>query len=233
MTGQTQDFFHHYRAMDTRVLLARYHSEGLLPEAKVALLDVLADRGYTVEMLAGKDVDVLPPLPVGEVAYARPVSRRAMQSLKQKAMAFALHAKKRAGFRGILVQIVRSGLLVVCAGSICLASLFGLGLFVVANIFCDSGPLARCFSIGLDFLGVGASADVLLILVIFALQSPKKWAAWYLKALPLLSLVVFVAAIHWYQILPMFCAKAAVLSALIAFLSTTYLILSRPFIVHR
>lgn len=34
MTGQTQAFFHHYRAMDTCVLLARYRSGGLLPDLK-------------------------------------------------------------------------------------------------------------------------------------------------------------------------------------------------------
>ena len=44
MSEQTQAFFHHYRAMDTRILLARYHRGGLLPEAEAALLEVLATR---------------------------------------------------------------------------------------------------------------------------------------------------------------------------------------------
>lgn len=228
MTGQTQDFFHHYRAMDTRVLLARYRSDGLLPEAKAALLDVLADRGYTEEMLEGKGADAIRPPPVEVGVDARSVSINAGQLIKQKSVVSAFQASEPTGFRETWeAKIVRGCLLVVCAGAMCLASLFGMGMFVIANIFCDSGSLARCFSIGLDFLEVGVSADVLLILVIFALQSPKKWAAWYLKAVPVISLAVFVAAIHWYQTFPMFCTTPVVLSALIAVLSIAYLILSR------
>lgn len=51
MSERTQDFFHQYRLMNTRILLARYRSGGLLPEAEAALLEVLADRGYGPEAL--------------------------------------------------------------------------------------------------------------------------------------------------------------------------------------
>lgn len=240
MTGQKQDFFHHYRAMDTRVLLARYRSEGLLPEAKVALLDVLADRGYVVEALEGKGANAFPVLSVedGVEAHSASVEARqslsaARQSFKRRATAFALQARERAGLRETWVQIVRIALLVVCWWSMLSASLFGVGLFVVANVFCDHEPLAKCFHEGLNFFEVGAAACALLVPAIVALLFTKKWIAWYLKAVPMIALAVFVAAIHWYQILPMFCAKAALLSALIAVLSTVYLILSRTFIVHR
>ena len=179
-----------------------------------------------VGRMAGADAIRPPPVEVG--VDARSVSINAGQLIKQKSVASAFQASEPTGFRETWeAKIVRGCLLVVCAGAMCLASLFGMGMFVIANIFCDSGPLARCFSIGLDFLEVGVSADVLLILVIFALQSPKKWAAWYLKAVPVISLAVFVAAIHWYQTFPMFCTTPVVLSALIAVLSIAYLILSR------
>jgi len=79
---------------------------------------------------------------------------------------------------------------------------------------------------GLRFLEVGMAADVLLIPAIFVLLFPKKWLAWYLKAVPVLSLVVCVAAIHWYRVLPAFCAEVVELSALVAFFATAYLILS-------
>ena len=72
---------------------------------------------------------------------------------------------------------------------------------------------------GLHFLEVGVMADVLLIPATVAVLFPKKWFSWYLKVVPVLSLMVCVAAIHWYRILPMFCGKAAELSALIALLS--------------
>ncbi|MEO7050819.1 MAG: hypothetical protein ABI128_04065, partial [Rhodanobacter sp.] len=124
-------------------------------------------------------------------------------------------------------QVARFGLLAACVWSMQLATLFGIGLFVVANVFCDSGPRVACFHAGLSFLGIGAAADVLLIPVMVALLFPKKWSAWYLKAFPVLSLAVCVAAIHWYRVLPMFCGKAAGLSALIALLAAAYLILAR------
>jgi hypothetical protein len=108
-----------------------------------------------------------------------------------------------------------------------LATLFGFGLFVIANVFCDSGPLAKCFEAGLGFLAVGTTADALLIPAMVALLFPKKWSASYLKALPALSVAVCVAAIHWYRLLPAVCGRAAELSASIALLTTAYLILSR------
>ena len=234
MSEQTQAFFHHYRAMDTRILLARYHRGGLLPEAEAALLDVLADRGCAVGALENQGAAGAATSRVDEVIEAHPVSMKwrrshptAWRRLAREAAAFALRTKERARFRDTWAQVARFGLLAVCLWSAQLASLFGIGLFVVANVFCDSGPLAKCFHAGLGFLGVGAAADALLIPAMVALLFPKKWSALYLKSVPVLSLAVCVAAIHWYRILPAFCAKAAELSALIALFATAYLILSR------
>lgn len=234
MNERTQAFFHHYRALDTRILLARYHRGGLLPEAEAALLEVLADRGCAVEALENQSAAGIGTSSIDEVVEAHPVSMKGRRHLPtawgrlgRKVAAFALRTKERARLRKTWAQVARFGLLAVCLWSAQLASLFGIGLFVVANVFCDSGPLAKCFHTGLGFLGVGAAADVLLIPAMIALLFPKKWSALYLKAVPVLALAVCVAAIHWYRILPAFCAKAADLSALIALLATTYLILSR------
>lgn len=234
MTGQTQAFFHHFRAMDTHVLLARYRSGGLLPEAEAALLEVLADRGCAVEALEGKGGDEISSERVNGFAGTRSVSMKARRlsstawrGLKQKVAVFALRAIERARLRETWAQVARFGLLAACVWSVQLASLFGVGLLVVANVFCDSGPWVKCFHAGLHFFEVGVMADVLLIPAIVAVLFPKKWLSLYLKAVPVLSLAVCVAAIHWYRILPMFCGIAAELSALIAVLSAAYLILSR------
>lgn len=234
MTQQTQALFHHYRAMDTRILLARYRSGGLLPEAEAALLEVLADRGYAMGALEDNGADKIATLRVDETAEAHSFSTNATRSLplvwrwlRRKVATVALWARGRARLRETWMQVARFGLLAACLWSAQLASLFGLGLFVTANVFCDSGPQVRCFYMGLRFLEVGMIADVLLILTIIALLFPKKWIAWYLKAVPVLSLAICVAAIHWYRILPMFCAKAVELSSLIALLAIAYLILSR------
>ncbi len=100
MTGQMQAFFHHYRAMDTRVLLARYRTGGLLPEAEAALLEVLADRGYIVEALDDNDADGIVALRVDEATEAHSFSTKARSALsvagswlKQKVAVVALHSK--------------------------------------------------------------------------------------------------------------------------------------------
>lgn len=233
MTGQMQALFHHYRAMDTRVLLARYRSGGLLPEAEAALLEVLADRGYTVETPEDNAADEIFAPAVDETteAHSFSVDTRSALSvawswLKQKVAAVVLQSRERVRLRETWVQIARFGLLAACLWSAQLATLFGFGLFVTANVFCDSGPQARCFHMGLRFLEVGMTADALLLPVMVALLFPKRWITWYLKVVPPLALAVFGASIHWYRILPMFCSKAAELSALIAFLAAAYLILS-------
>ncbi|MFK2876649.1 hypothetical protein [Rhodanobacter hydrolyticus] len=233
MTGQAQDFFHHYRALDTRVLLARYRSDGLLPEARAALLEVLADRGYTVEALENSGADGIVTLRIEESIEAHSAPGKAGRSLastwrwfQRKVAVFALLASERGRLRETWAQVARLCLLATCLWSVGLASLFGMGLFAVANVFCDSGPAEKCFRMGLHFLEVGALADVLLIPAMLALLFPEKWIAWYLKAVPVLALAVFVAAIHWYRILPAFCAKAAELSAVITLLAIAYLILS-------
>lgn len=234
MTRQTQDFFHHYRAMDTRVLLARYRSGGLLPEAEAALLEVLADRGYTAEALEDKGAGEAATRCMAEAVEAPWVSMKAARplptawrGLKRKVVATVSRISARVHLRETWAQIARFGLLAACLWSVRLASLFGLGLFVVANVFCDFGPQAKCFHAGLLFFGVGVLADALLIPVVVALLFPKKWLAWYLKLVSVLSLAICVAAIHWNRLLPMFYVTAAELSALIAFLATAYLILSR------
>lgn len=233
MTEQTQAFFHHYRVMDTKVLLARHRAGGLLPEAGVALRQVLEDRGYAVEALEDNGAGEAFTLCVDETVEAPSVSMKAgralpgaWQALMHKVTAAALQASARIRLRKTWVQIVRFGLIAVCLRSIQLATLFGMGLFVIANVFCDSGPAARCFHAGLLFFGTGAMADALLVPATVALLFPKKWLGRYLKAVPVLSLAVCAAAIHWYHVFPMFCAKAAELSALIAVLATVYLILS-------
>lgn len=232
MSERTQDFFHHYRVMDTRILLARYRSGGLLPEAEAALLEVLADRGCAVDELERQSAAGIATSGPDEVVEAHPVSMRpslasAWWRFAQKVAAFALRAGARARLRETWAQIIKFGLLAVCLWAAQLATLFGFGLFVIANVFCDSGPLAKCFEAGLGFLAVGMTADVLLIPAMVALLFPKKWSASYLKALPGLSLAVCVAAIHWYRLLPAVCGRAAELSASIALLTTAYLILSR------
>jgi len=234
VSERTQAFFHHYRAMDTRILLARYRRGGLLPEAEVALLEVLADRGCAVEALENKGAAGIATSRVDEVAEAHPVSMKgrpslamAWRRLARKVATFALLTKERTRIRETWAQVARFGLLAVCLWSAQLATLFGVGLFVVANVFCDSGPWTKCFHAGLSFLEVGAAVDVLLVPAMVALLFPKKWSASYLKAVPVLSLAVCVAAIHWYRILPALCTKAAELSALITLLGTAYLILSR------
>lgn len=233
MAGQTQDFFHHYRAMDTHILLARYRNGGLLPEANAALLEVLADRGHTVEMLKDKVANQITTSSAEGIVEANSVAMKAWRSLpiagqwlRRKVKIFALLVRERVRLWETWAQVARISLLVVCWWSVLRAGLFGVGLFVIANVFCDSGPLMKCFHMGLHFLEVGGMAEVLLIPIICALLFPMRWIAEYLKAVPLLSLAVFVAAIHWYRVLPMFCATAAELSALIAFLATAYLILS-------
>ncbi|MEO8777496.1 MAG: hypothetical protein ABI389_02385 [Rhodanobacter sp.] len=80
MSGQTQDFFHHYRAMDTHILLARYRSGGLLPEARLALLEVLADRGHAVEGLEDKGADEITTPGVEGIGVANSVSMKARRS---------------------------------------------------------------------------------------------------------------------------------------------------------
>jgi len=195
------------------------------------LLEVLADRGYAAEALKRHSEAGTPASSLGEVIAAHPVSKgpslaSAWGKPARNVAAFASLAKERARHRETWAQFARFGLLAVCLVAVQLATLFGLGLFVIANVFCDSGPLAKCFHAGLGFLAVGTTADVLLVLAMVAVLLSKKWCASYLKALPVISLVVCVAAIHWYRVLPAVCGRAAELSALIALLTTAYLILS-------
>ncbi|KRA35646.1 hypothetical protein ASD68_04445 [Rhodanobacter sp. Root627] len=217
--------------MDTRILLARYRSGGLLPEAEAALLEVLADRGYAAEALERRNAVEIATSDLDEVDGTHRVSMgsslvSSWRWLVRKVGVLALRAKEWACLRETWAQGARFGLLAVRLWAAQLATLFGFGLFVVANVFCDSGPLEKCFEAGLGFLAVGMTADALLIPAIVALLFPKKWFALYLKALPALSLAVCVAAIHWYRVLPSVCGRVAKLSALIALLSIAYLVLS-------
>ena len=234
MTSQKQAFFHDYRAMDTRVLLLRYHGGGLLPDARAALLEVLADRDYAVETLEDKGADEIATIRVNGVLESRSVPERARRSLsmawrwlKAEAHTFALRAGQGIRLRKTWAQVARIGVLLVCLWSALQASLFGAGGFVAANVFCDSGPWVKCFHMGLRLFGVGVTAEALLIPAILALLFQKKWLAWYLKTVPVLSLLVFAAAIYWYRTLPALFAEVAEQSALIALLVIAYLILSR------
>ena len=232
VTSQTHAFFHHYRAMDTRVLLLRYQSGGLLPEARAALLEVLADRGYAVGTLDDKDSYEATTLravrlvePCSASGNERPLL--SIVGLRRRVSAFGAWARELARVRETWVQVVRISLLAGCAALAQLALLVGLGGFVIANVFCDSGPLAKCFYFSLVLLGGGTLGTLLWLLAMFALLSPKKWIVWYLKVVPVLSLTVFVAAIHWHSMFPTLSAKVAILSALMVFLAIAHMILSR------
>lgn len=85
--------------MDTRALLARYRSGGLLPEAEAALLEVLADRGYAVEALEGKGADETGSVRVNGFDETRSVSMEVRRSpsiawrwLMQKVAVFVVRA---------------------------------------------------------------------------------------------------------------------------------------------
>lgn len=55
MDRQSQSFIEQFSAMDTKLLLQRYQTGGLIQEAEVALLSVLESRGYSRERLAQKE----------------------------------------------------------------------------------------------------------------------------------------------------------------------------------
>ena len=127
----------------------------------------------------------------------------------------------------MLAEIVRISLLMLCGVSVGLVGLVGVGGFLIANIFCDQGPLWKCFSGGLLVLGTCAAVIMVLAPAMLALSSRTGRFAWYLKVFPLMPLPVFAAAIHWHRGLPELCTRAALLSALVALLSGLHLLLSR------
>ena len=237
MTGQTQDFFHHYRAMDTRVLLARYRSGGLLPEAEAALLEVLADRGYAVEALEDKGADGIATLRVDETAEAHSFSMKARRSLpiawrwfRRQVAAVALWSRGRVRLRETWMQVVRIGLLALCVLLASIAVLFGLGGFLIGNIFCDQGPQWRCFLNGLMALGVGCLYLLVLMPVVLALTTRRGRYVWYLRVFPLIPLLTFVVAVHWHEIFPGLFNRVATLSALMVLFSSAYAILQQGFL---
>ena len=234
MSGQTHALLERLRAMETRVLLTRYRAGGLLPEAEASLLEVLAERGHIAEALERKGKEERDALPAIGLDRAHPVSRNGTrppaipwQWFEGKVAASALRAGDRTGIRAICTQAVRLGLLMVCGLSVSLTALVGLGGFVIFNVFCDQGPLAKCFFIGLVVLAVSAVVVLALALAILAVSSPTGRFAWYLKVFPLIPLPVFVAAIYWHATIPPLCTRVAVFSGLLMLFSGMHLLLSR------
>jgi len=234
MSSQTHALLERFRAMETRILLMRYRAGGLLPEAEAALLEVLADRGCAADMLARTGTEEMNALQVTEFGGVRSLSKSgkwlsaiARRWFEGRAAAPALRTGNRIGVRAMWTRIVRISLLMLCGLSASLAGLVGVGGFLIANVFCDQGPLWKCFSGGLLVLGVGALVIMVLTPAMLALSSRTGRFARYLKVFPLIPLPVFAAAIHWYRVFPELCARAAVLSALMVLLSGMHLILSR------
>ena len=237
MTGQTQVFFHHYRAMDTSALLARYRSGGLLPEAEAALLEVLGDRGYAVEALVGLGADEIAMPRVDEIVGAHPVSMKASRSLpivwrclRRKSVSLTLWATGQARLRETWVQVVRIAVLALCVLLANVAVLFGLGGFLIGNIFCDQGPLWRCFLNGLMALGVGVLCLLILMPVVLALTTRRGRYVWYLRVFPLIPLLIFLVSVHWHEVFPELFTKVATLSALMVLFSSGYAILQQRFL---
>lgn len=61
--------------------MARYRSGGLLPEARTALLKVLADRGHAVKASEDQGVDEIATLRVNKMVEAHPAATKARPSL--------------------------------------------------------------------------------------------------------------------------------------------------------
>lgn len=233
MSGKKPAFFQDYRAMDTRVLLLRYRSGGLVPEAQTALLDVLAERGYTSNSLE-EGLHAITKLPTAE-----PSESRSVPSDGERALSIAEINRTPPGSGSSTTgwdmtregwgRIVRLSLLAGCAMLAQLALLAGLVGFGIANVFCDSGPVSKCFRFSLVLLGEGGLGVMVWLPAIAALLWRKKWIAWYLNFLPALFGAVLVGAIHWHRLFPKLLTNVAALSALMVMvvLASVHLILSR------
>jgi hypothetical protein len=125
------------------------------------------------------------------------------------------------------IRIVRISLLVLSIAAMGQACLLGLGMFVIANVFCDSGPLRKCFQAGLLFLGAGTLLAACVLPVVVALASVRGRLFWYLKVYPFLLVLLGGFAMHWYETFPMLSTRVAIMCAVMALLTCTYVFLSR------
>ncbi len=123
-------------------------------------------------------------------------------------------------------RIVRISLLVLSVAAMGQAALFGLGLFVIANVFCDSGPLQKCFHTGLLFLGAGTLMAACVLPAIIALISVQGRLFWYLNVYPILLMLVGGFAMHWYQAFPALSTHVALMCVVMALLTCAHLFLS-------
>ena len=125
-------------------------------------------------------------------------------------------------------KIVRISLLVLSVAAMGQAALFGLGMFVIANVFCDSGPLQKCFHASLLFLGAGTLMAACVLPAIIALVSVRGRLFWYLNVYPIVLMVLGGYAMHWHQVLPTVSTRVALMCVVMALLACGHLFLSGP-----
>ncbi len=124
-------------------------------------------------------------------------------------------------------RIVRISLLVLSIIAMGQAALFGLGLFVIANVFCDSGPLQKCFQTSLFFLGAGMLMAACVLPAIIALISVRGRLFWYLNIYPILLMVAGGLAMYWHQAFSVLGTRAALMCVVMALLTCAHLFLSK------
>lgn len=100
-------------------------------------------------------------------------------------------------------------------------------MFVIANVFCDSGPLRKCFQTGLLFLGVGTLLALCVVPAFIALCSTRGRLSWYLKVYPFLLVLLGSFAMHWHKAFPTLGTRVAIMCAVMALLTRVYVFLSR------
>ena len=125
-------------------------------------------------------------------------------------------------------KIVRISLLVLSVAAMSQAALFGLGMFVIANVFCDSGPLRKCFYVGLLFLGAGTFMAACVLPAVIALILVRGRLFWYLKVYPVLLMLVGGFAMHWHRAFPAASTRVALMCVVMALLTCAHLFLSKP-----
>lgn len=125
-------------------------------------------------------------------------------------------------------KIVRISLLVLSVAAMGQVALFSLGMFVIVNLFCDSGPLQKCFHTSLLLLGAGTVMEACLLPAIIALISVRGRLFWYLNVYPILLMVLGGYAMHWHQVLPSVSTHVALMCLVMALLACGHLFLSGP-----
>jgi hypothetical protein len=124
-------------------------------------------------------------------------------------------------------KIVRISLLVLSVAAMGQAALFGVVLFVVANVFCDSGPFQKCFHAGLFFLSAGALMAACVLPAIIALIWVRARLFWYLNVYPILLMLAGGFAMHSHQGFPALSTYVAVMCVVMALLTCVHLFLSK------